>query len=396
MPSLGADMEAGVLRSWAIEPGERVARGQVVGEVETDKGIIDLEIWEDGVVEVLLVTPGTKVPVGTPIARLRTAAAPGERRPVPPSTAGPTARDGAAALAAPAASMRAAQSRPSRATPAARQRARELGVELANVTPGGPHGAVTRSDVERAAAEPTRSAATASPMPEPETDLVAADRQGAMRQAIAAAMTRSKREIPHYYLGTTLDASRLVAWLAEKNACRPPAERILPAAAMLRAVALALGKVPELNGFWTDGHAVTSREVHLGVAISLRGGGLVAPAIRDAGHKDVDTLMRELRELVQRARAGRLRSSELSDPTVTVTNLGDQGVETVYGIIYPPQLALVVVGKLVERPWAEGGMLGVRPVLCATLAADHRASDGHRGARFLGVLENLFAHPEEL
>ncbi|MBI4955155.1 MAG: 2-oxo acid dehydrogenase subunit E2, partial [Myxococcales bacterium] len=239
------------------------------------------------------------------------------------------------------------------------------------------------------------AAGPAAPPPEG-VPPAAADRQAAMRRAIAAAMSRSKREIPHYYLATTLDASKLLAWLGAKNAERAPAERVLPAAAMLRGVALALREVPELNGFWIDDHAVPSPAVHLGVAISLRGGGLVAPALRDAADKDVDTLMRELKDLVARARSGGLRSSELADPTVTVTNLGDPGVVLVRGVMYPPQLALVGLGKIVERPWAEGGLLGVRSVVTITLAADHRASDGHRGGRFLTALEHKLAHPEEL
>jgi len=132
------------------------------------------------------------------------------------------------------------------------------------------------------------------------------------------------------------------------------------------------------------------------VAISLRGGGLIAPAIHDADKKTLDELMHDLRDLVKRSRAGRLRSSEMSDPTITVTNLGEQGVECVYGVIYPPQVALVGFGKLVERPWAENGMVGARPVIVATLAADHRASDGHRGGLFLDAIASLLREPEKL
>ena len=177
---------------------------------------------------------------------------------------------------------------------------------------------------------------------------------------------------------------------------RPVAERVLPAALLLKAVARGLREVPELNGFWVDDAFRPGAGVHVGVAISLRGGGLVAPAIHDADALPLDALMRALRDLVQRARTGMLRSSELADATVTVTNLGDLGVGSVFGVIYPPQVALVGIGRVSERPWADGGMLGVRPVVTVTLAADHRASDGHRGGRLLTAIERLLQTPEQL
>jgi pyruvate dehydrogenase E2 component (dihydrolipoamide acetyltransferase) len=217
-----------------------------------------------------------------------------------------------------------------------------------------------------------------------------------MRQAIAAAMARSKREIPHYYLATEIDMQRALKWLEAENLQRPVAERLLYAVLLLKAVALAVRDVPEMNGFWVEGRFQPSEAVHVGVAISLRQGGLIAPAIHDVASKDLGTLMRELRDLVARARGGRLRSSEVSDPTITVTNLGEQGVPTVFGIIYPPQVALVGFGKITERPWAVEGMLGVRPVVTATLAADHRASDGHRGGLFLAAIDRLLQEPEKL
>jgi len=259
----------------------------------------------------------------------------------------------------------------------ARKMAEELGIDLAKVTGTGIGGAVAKADVEAAAAAPR-------------------DRAASMRRAIGAAMARSKREIPHYYLSATIDMRRALAWLEEENRKRSVEERLLPAVLLLKAVALALRKVPELNGFWVDDTFRPSEAVHVGVAVSIRGGGLIAPALHDVDKRSLGELMAALRDLVQRARAGTLRSSEMTDSTVTVTNLGDQGVETVFGVIYPPQVALVGFGRIVERPWAEGGMLGVRPVLTATLSADHRASDGHRGALFLTALDQLLQKPETL
>lgn len=217
-----------------------------------------------------------------------------------------------------------------------------------------------------------------------------------MRRAIAAAMARSKREIPHYYLSTTVDLTRALVWLEAANAKRPPLQRLLLAALLLKAVAHALIEAPEFNGFFTAEGFRPGPGIHIGTAIAIRGGGLVAPAVHDADKLSVDELMVQLRDLVARARSGALRSSELSDPTITVTSLGERGVETVFGVIYPPQVALVGFGVPVERPWVVSGEIAARRVLMATLAADHRASDGHRGALFLADIDSRLQTPEKL
>jgi pyruvate dehydrogenase E2 component (dihydrolipoamide acetyltransferase) len=222
------------------------------------------------------------------------------------------------------------------------------------------------------------------------------DPQAAMRKVIAAAMARSKREIPHYYLSTTIDMSRALDWLAGENAARPVTKRLLYSALLIRAVALAAREVPEMNGFWLDGVFKAGEGIHVGVAISLRQGGLVNPAIHDVDKKSLDELMEKMLDLVNRARTGHLRSSEISDGTVTVTNLGEQGVESVFGVIYPPQVALVGFGKISESPWAANGMLGVKRTIAATLSADHRVSDGHRGGRFLIAIDRLLQEPGKL
>jgi pyruvate dehydrogenase E2 component (dihydrolipoamide acetyltransferase) len=209
-------------------------------------------------------------------------------------------------------------------------------------------------------------------------------------------MARSKREIPHYYLATEIDLSLALAWLAGENERRPVTERLLPVVLLLKAVARATREVPEVNGTYVDGAFRPSEAVHLGVAISLRRGGLVAPALHDVDRKGLGDLMKELGDLVARTRRGGLRSSELTDGTLTVTNLGDLGVGTVYGVIYPPQVALVGFGRVQERPWAVRGRIEARPVLGATLSGDHRVSDGIRGALFLATLDRLLQAPEAL
>jgi pyruvate dehydrogenase E2 component (dihydrolipoamide acetyltransferase) len=217
-----------------------------------------------------------------------------------------------------------------------------------------------------------------------------------MRQAIAAAMSRATREIPHYHLSTTIDMKAALDWLTRANESRSVTDRLLYGVLLLKATALALREVPELNAFWQQDRPVIQTAIHLGVAIAMRGGGLIAPALHDADQKSVTELMREMRDLVARVRTGGLRSSELADSTITVTSLGEQGVEAVYGVIYPPQVALVGFGKVVERPWCANGQIVTRPVLTATLAGDHRATDGHRGSVFLATVERLLQEPEKL
>ena len=404
LPSLGADMDEGTLLTWQVKPGDSVKRGQVVAVVDTSKAAVDVEIWHDGVVAELLVQPGEKVPVGTVLATLMEL---GEV--AAPSAAAPLAK----LPASHAASVTAPESAtaPSRepehepvavaarhpVSPSARRRARELGIDPDSVPGTGAQGSVTQADVEAAARTRSASGATAGAVAsEARVAATATDRQKEMRKAIAAAMSRSKREIPHYYLSETIPMASALAWLQQRNQGLPITERILPAVLLLKAVALALQRTPELNGFYRDGAFQHSIAVHAGVAISLRGGGLVAPALHDVGTKSLEQLMRELADLVKRARAGSLRSSELSDPSITVTNLGDQSAQAVFGVIYPPQVALVGFGSIAARPWVEDGAVQVRPLVCATLAADHRVSDGHRGALFLVELRDLLQRPQVL
>jgi pyruvate dehydrogenase E2 component (dihydrolipoamide acetyltransferase) len=372
-------MEAGTLVEWLVKPGDSVKRGDVVAVVETQKGAIEIEIFNNGVVSELAVPVGQQVPVGTVLARLdgEAVAAPA----VPPLTPAPPALTPAPMPIPPP-----AQSGRLQVSPAARRGAAERGVDLQRIKGTGPGGAITIADVE---------AATTAPTPEVTRRRAGFD-PAAMRQAIAAAMSRSKREIPHYYLSQTIEVSAAIARLEKLNGERPPPERVLPAALFLRAVASATAKLPELNGFWEEGRFRPGDGVHIGWAIALRGGGLIAPAIRDTDKRSVDELMAAMRDLVQRARSYGLRSSEMSDPTITVTSLGDRGAETVLPIIYPPQVAMFGIGRIVTRPWVVDGAIGPRPVVTMTLAGDHRASDGHRGGLLLAEIDRLLQEPETL
>ena len=426
LPSLGADMDEGTLLEWRVRPGDALRKGQVVAIVDTSKAAVEVEVWHEGVVEALLVEPGTKLRVGAPMMRLADAAAapssgtaqpsPAAARPTPVAPRGPVpavlvapAPPGPAAPLAPQPGHRPPSADEAMAfarhpvSPAARKRARELEVDVASLAGTGPHGSVTVPDVERAAAaraaQPAAAPAAgadAAAAPAAPAPADTAGRQAAMRASIAAAMSRSKREIPHYYLAETIPMGRALDWLRARNEGPAVVDRVLPAALLLKAAAMSLERVPELNGTWRDGRFVPSAAVHAGVAISMRVGGVVAPAIHDAHAKPLVALMRDLADLVRRARAGSLRSSEMSDPTITVTQLGDQGVESVYGVIYPPQVAIVGFGRIAERPWVRDGFVGPMPVVTATLSADHRVSDGHRGALYLAALRERLQHPETL
>ncbi|HUH91782.1 MAG TPA: dihydrolipoamide acetyltransferase family protein [Casimicrobiaceae bacterium] len=392
MPKLGADMTRGKLVEWCKKPGEPVKRGDIIAVIETDKANVDTESFVDGVFERVLVEPHDEwLPVGTPLAVIHVdGEVPGEAAPQPapaplPGVAAPAvvAPSSSAPPAVSAAAVEAALAR-LRISPAARKHALDLGIDPAKLVGTGPGGRITLADVERAAAKPPPTAAEVP------------DKAQRMRDAIAATMSLSKREIPHYYLSTVISLAKALAWLGKRNADRAVTERVLPGVLLLKATALALRSVPELNGFWRNGRAEPSRPIHVGVAISLRGGGLVAPAVHDADQCDLDELMRRLQDLTKRARAGSLKSSEMTDPTITVTSLGERGVDAVYGIIYPPQLALVGFGKVVERPWIVDGRVVAQPVVYATLSGDHRATDGHRGALLLDAIDRLLQEPEKL
>jgi len=406
MPSLGADMDDGVFVEWRVAPGEPVARGQVACVVETQKGAIEVEIWDTGTMARLIAEPGQRIPVGQTMAIVAgadedwravasSAAALAASIAVPPPAAAPSpvaAPSPAVATAPGAPASPAALSGvpvrpglPPRASPAARRRAAELGVDLDALAAASAGAPINVADVERAAAAAAAAAAPPTPPPSPEA---------AMRAAIAAAMTRSKREIPHYYLGSEIEVERALQWLEDFNASRPLAERVLFAALALRAVALALREVPDLNGQFVDGRFRRSEAIHVGVVTSLRGGGVVVPAVHDADRLTLPELMASLRDVVARARSGRLRSSDLADSTITLTNLGDLGVETVYGVIYPPQVALVGLGRVVSRAAVRDGAIVATRVVHATLSGDHRVTDGLSGARFLAALRARFDDPE--
>lgn len=408
LPSLGADMDHGTLLEWYVGPGDRVDRGSIVALVSTDKADVDVEIWQAGTVAELLVELGVELPVGAPILRLAaegeepgeadiTAPPPSAEQspaapmavPAPiPATATEAGVTPATAAGPPPAGAAPTSSRnDAGASPLARAAARAADIDLATIPGSGPGGAVLARDVEI-----HRLAATSltEEVPAP-----ARSRAQSMRTAIATRMATANREIPHYYLQHDVDMGPALAWLQARNADRPITDRILTAALLLKATAIAAAAVPELNGFWLDERFEPAPTVDLAVVVALRGGGLVTPKIANADQLDIEGVMTELGTIVANARRGTLRSSWLGQAGLTVSSLGDRGVDRLDGVIFPPQVALVGFGGIRKRPWIADDNVVARPLITISLAADHRASDGVIGSRFLSRIADYLDHPEE-
>lgn len=383
MPSLGADMEAGTLVEWLVAPGDEVKRGDILAVVETQKGAIEIESFEAGVVSELVAQIGQTLPVGEPMARI------GDDVPEPTApTPEPIPEQAQVADAVETVSPEPPVVLPQAsegiaASPAARKTAQEAGIDLSGLKGTGPNGVIVLADVAAFEKPKVPSKPTGAGMSE-------------MRKAVAAAMVRSKREIPHFYVSHTIETQGVSEWLAERNRDRPPSERILLGAVIVKAAALSARSVKALNGQFSDGAYSPMDEVNTGVAIALRGGGLVAPALQQVDEMTLDEVMAGMRDLVTRARSGRLRGSELTRGTLTVSSLGDSGAEEMTGVIFPPQVALLAVGAPQIRPWVVGQEIVPREVTNFVLSADHRVCDGRIASKYLTVLADKLSRPEEL
>ncbi|MGZ4674056.1 MAG: dihydrolipoamide acetyltransferase family protein [Ilumatobacteraceae bacterium] len=428
MPALGADMDTGTVVEWLIKPGSVVHRGDVVAIVETDKNDLDVEVFADGTVVDLVVPAGEKVAVGTTLALL----APEGRveRPLPQPTQAPRrpldrpAPEAATRPASPAPVVTPLQL----TSPVLRRLAADHHIDVTRVHGSGPGGRITRDDIEhaerRAAVTPrarrlarqhgvdlstlagrvvtgddvlqAASSATAQTLPpaSPSEQVPAKPVAGdTMRRTIARLMTKAWQEIPHYHVASRIDLRSCLAELDKINENRSAAGRVLSGAVLASAAARAAAEVPGVNGYWLDESFVQGEGVHLGIVVALRSGGLLAPVIRDANDKTVDEVMNEMRDLVTRARTGRLRATEMVGATFTLTELGEGAVDSVTPIIHPPQVAILGLGSVHDEPWAEQGMLDVRPVVHATLAGDHRAIDGRLGSLYLTTLSRFLQEP---
>ncbi len=382
MPSLGADMDEGKLVEWLKKPGDKLVRGDIVAVVETQKGAIEIEVFHDGVLDQVHVKPGAKVPVGELLATIRTEHEPAVAAAASQPVAAPPPPVQPAAIP-PLITAMSREPQGFKITPAARLRAKQLGLDLSSLA-AGPDAVIGLREVEiQIAAKPPKTVGAGINLDE-------------MRKAIAAAMARSKREIPHYYVSSEIDMTVALTWLAAENLNRPVPDRILAAAPVIKACAMALRQVPELNGHFTDNRFDRMTEINMGIGVALRGGGLIAPALPLADTLSLSEIMQKLGDLVARVRGGRLRSSELTSATITLSNLGDDSTDMVLPVIYPPQVAIIGLGQVSERPWAVDGTIALRKLATFSVAGDHRVNDGRSAARFLRRVGQLLQRPEEL
>jgi pyruvate dehydrogenase E2 component (dihydrolipoamide acetyltransferase) len=441
MPQMGADMKEGTVLRWLKSEGEHVERGEIIAEIETDKANIEIEAFDSGVFRKVLVPEGETIPVGTIIAVIgapeddispylsgerRTTAAGAvapqgqapqpapqpspEAAPAPPPraavrAAGPPAQAEAAPLAGPAEAAGRV-----RASPVARRLAQELGVDLATVRGTGPDGRIVRRDVEEAArrgAAPAPAPAQA-PAPPPQAEAPAAARPAValpaagavsdvpltrMRQTIARRMAQSKREAPHYYLTVDADMTEALRMRSQVNEALGETGRVSINDLIVLAVTRALQAHPKFNSWWVEDHLQVHGRINIGIAIALDDG-LIAPAVLDCQAKPLSQIAREARDLAQRARSGgALSPEEYTAATFTITNLGAFGIDALIGIINPPQTAILGVGRVEDRAVVRGGEVVARSMMTLALSADHRATDGAEGARFLQTLKDMLEKP---
>jgi len=386
MPSLGADMEAGTLVEWRKKPGDSVKRGDIIAEVETQKGLIEIEVFDEGVIGELLIKEGTKIPVGTVMALINPTETTLEtRKEIIPEKPAIKIQPTEEKIIEKATAEK-FEERHLKVSPLAKRIASENNIDLSQIQGTGEDGAITKDDVDKAISQKGKIE---------KTEEKSVPKNEAIRSAIAAAMSKSNTEIPHYYLEKRIDITKVLAWLQEANTKRPIQKRLLPAALLIKAVAKSLIDFPELNAIWDNGVQI-KKEINIGFVVSLRGGGVIIPTIHNANKKNIDEIMEALNDMIPRARAMKLRSSDLSDSTITITSLGEGGADTVFGVIYPPQVAIIGFGGSSQQPFAENGMLGIRTVFNVTLAGDHRATDGLIGSDFLVTLNKHLQNPEAL
>jgi pyruvate dehydrogenase E2 component (dihydrolipoamide acetyltransferase) len=386
--------------------------------LETQKGAIDMEVYHDGIITQLLVQPVKTVAVGTVLATIEAIAAEEDtakqslnESKQPSSTTEQKATEQTIAeqiksdkiidepvlLSAESLTekslikpQKSPTIKPNRsmnvlASPVVRKIAKTQQLDLSAIKGSGPHGAITLKDI----AQLTNK-----------TPLTDGDLLTNMRSAISAAMTKSKQQIPHFYLSLDVSINKAQQWLQQANHEKTPQEHILLIALLLKAVALTLKKYPSLNGFYLNNHFEQASEINIANVISLRKGGVVVPALRNVEQLSVSEIMVALRDMTRRSRAiergERLRSSELMNATITITNMGERGADQVFGIIYPPQVAIVGFGKVKKAPQVCGDNIAIGEQLSVCLSADHRVVDGMLAAKFLNSLAKKLQKPEQL
>jgi pyruvate dehydrogenase E2 component (dihydrolipoamide acetyltransferase) len=401
MEALSPTMEEGQLVRWVKHEGDLVREGEVLAEIETDKATMELVARGSGVLKGVQLAEGQTAPVGTVIAFIAEAGEdvpasapagpPAELEPVAPAqAAGGGAGAPAAADTAPPAAT--ADGRV-KASPLARRLAADAGVDLASVAGTGPGGRIVRRDIESAArsAPPPGPAPMATPVAEgPDVEEVPVTQ---MRKTIARRLVTSIGPVPTFYLTIEVDATRLVDARERANE-RLEREGVKASLNdfIIRAVAAALARHPEVNASWNESVIQRHRRVHLGIAVAVEDG-LITPVVRDADRKPVRQIAAEVKELAARARDRKLKPEEYTGATFSISNLGMFGIQEFTAIINPPEAGIIAVGAVEEKVVAENGQVVVRPRMRLTMSCDHRVVDGATGARFLQTVRDLLEEP---
>ncbi len=402
MPKMGFDMVEGKLLRWLKKVGDPVKAGEPLAEIETEKVNIEFEAPASGVLKAVLIQEGTTVPVGTPIAIIGApdepvelpSAAPAQAPAAPPAPppAGPAPAPAPAPAPSPAAPPPAAPGGRVKASPLARRLAREAGIDLREIPGTGPGGRVVKRDIDRylqarAPMPPPAAAPALAPAPPP-----AAVPVSPLRQAIARRMTASKQNVPHFYITVEVDMDEAMAWRARINEALGERGKVSVNDLVVKAAALALREFPALRSSYQEGGIVRHDAIHIGIAVALEEG-LITVVLRDADKKPLAQIARESKELVERARSGKVRPEDIEGSVFTVSNLGMYEVEHFIAIINPPEAAIMAVGSVREVPVVKNGQLTVGQRMKVTVSADHRVTDGAEVARFLQVFRRYLENP---
>jgi pyruvate dehydrogenase E2 component (dihydrolipoyllysine-residue acetyltransferase) len=390
MPRLSDTMEEGTIAAWLKKPGEQVNKGDVIAQVETDKATMDLTTFEAGTLQEILAPEGSTVAIGKPVARIGSGPA-AATAPAPAPEPAPTPAPAREEPKPVSAKEPVAENGKVRASPMARHLAAEHGLNLSEISGSGPQGRVIRADVEAALSAPAATPAAPTPAPTPDGEERVPLSQ--MRRTIARRMAESTRTVPHFYLTTTVDATDLAALRKQINEQTAEAGiKITVNDMIVRAAALAIRKIPEVNVSFAEDSLIRHSHVHVGIAVATDRG-LIVPVVRDVDQKSLGQIARETRDLAERANAGKLQPPEYSGGTFTVSNLGMFGIDQFNAVINPPESAILAVGAIVREPAEHQGEIVLRDRMRLTLSVDHRALDGAIGARYLQALKSLLEKP---
>lgn len=383
MPSLGADMDKGRFIEWKVKVGDHVNKDQEIAVIETPKAAVEVDSFRAGKIVEIIAKPDEVYPVGSVLAKMEldfVESGLTDSMGVPEKSSLKEAT--VTELKMQSVSEPPILRKRQRVSPAARKLAEQEGVDLNQIQGSGPEGVIELQDIQKQ----IQMRASVSTVPTGESLIT-------IREAIARTMSRSKKEIPHYYLRSKVCIDPLIETLDKINSTPTTQDRILMPAALMHILALALKKHTDMNGYYENEKFVPHSEINMGMAIALKTGGVIAPAVLGMESLDLIAVNGALKDLILRSREGKLKASELSMGTITVTNLGDLGCHEVFGVIFPPQVALIGLGQIRKEAVVDNNIVKPGFVIDITLSADHRVSDGLSGSRFLQTVSEYIAQP---